>query len=80
MYTVHPHFGSAFTLTAFIIVVLGGMGNLLGGFIAAFLIGIITSVAAVLTSTEIAEIVVLVIFILVMLIRPQGILGTGVSS
>lgn len=80
IYTVHPHFGSAFTLTAFIIVVLGGMGNLLGGFIAAFLIGIITSVAAVLTSTEIAEIVVLVIFILVMLIRPQGILGTGVSS
>lgn len=80
IYTVHPHFGSAFTLTAFIIVVLGGMGNLLGGFIGAFLIGIITSVAAALTSTEVAEIVVLVIFILVMLIRPQGILGTGVSS
>jgi branched-chain amino acid transport system permease protein len=80
IYTVHPHFGAAFTLTAFIIVVLGGMGNLLGGFVGAFLIGIITSVAAVLTSTEVAEIVVLVIFILVMLIRPQGILGTGVSS
>jgi branched-chain amino acid transport system permease protein len=80
IYTVHPHFGSAFTLTAFIIVVLGGMGNLLGGFIGAFMIGIITSVAAVLTSTEVAEIVVLVIFILVMLIRPQGILGSGVSS
>lgn len=80
IYTVHPHFGSAFTLTAFIIVVLGGMGNLLGGFIGAFLIGIITSVAAAFTSTEFAEIVVLVIFILVMLIRPQGILGTGVSS
>ena len=80
IYTVHPHFGAAFTLTAFIIVVLGGMGNLLGGFIGAFLIGIITSVAAVLATTEIAEIVVLVIFILVMLIRPQGILGTGVPS
>jgi branched-chain amino acid transport system permease protein len=80
IYTVHPHFGSSFTIMAFIIVVLGGMGNLLGGFISAFLIGIITSVAAVLTTSEIADIVVLVIFILVMLIRPQGILGTGVSS
>jgi branched-chain amino acid transport system permease protein len=80
IYTVHPHFGSSFTIMAFIIVVLGGMGNLLGGFISAFLIGIVTSVAAVLTTSEVADIVVLVIFILVMLIRPQGILGTGVSS
>jgi branched-chain amino acid transport system permease protein len=80
IYTVHPHFGSSFTIMAFIIVVLGGMGNLLGGFISAFLIGIVTSVAAVLTTSEIADIVVLVIFILVMLIRPQGLLGTGVSS
>ncbi len=80
IYTVHPHFGSSFTIMAFIIVVLGGMGNLLGGFISAFLIGIVTSVAAVLTTSEIADIVVLVIFILVMLVRPQGILGTGVSS
>jgi branched-chain amino acid transport system permease protein len=80
IYTVHPHFGSSFTLTAFIIVVLGGMGNIMGGFIGAFLIGIITSVAAVLTTTEVAEIVVLVIFILVMLVRPQGIMGTGVKS
>jgi branched-chain amino acid transport system permease protein len=80
IYTVHPHFGSSFTIMAFIIVVLGGMGNLLGGFISAFIIGIVTSVAAVLTTSEVADIIVLVIFILVMLIRPQGILGTGVSS
>jgi branched-chain amino acid transport system permease protein len=75
IYSVHPHFGGSFTLMAFIIVVLGGMGNLLGGFIGAFIIGIVTAVSAVLTSTEIAEIVALVIFIIVVLVRPQGLLG-----
>ena len=80
IYSVHPHFGASFTIMAFIIVILGGMGNLLGGFISAFIIGVVTSVAAVLTSTEIADIIVLIIFIVVMLFRPQGLLGTKVSS
>jgi branched-chain amino acid transport system permease protein len=75
IYSVHPQFGGSFTLMAFIIVVLGGMGNLLGGFIGAFIIGIVTAVSAVLTSTEIAGIIALVIFIMVVLIRPQGLLG-----
>lgn len=75
IYSVHPHFGGSFTLMAFIIVVLGGMGNLAGGFAGAFIIGVVTSVAAVFTSTEAAEIVALVIFILVVLVRPQGLLG-----
>jgi len=75
IYSVHPHFGGSFTLMAFIIVVLGGMGNLAGGFIGAFIIGVVTSLAAVITSTEVAEIVALAIFILVVLVRPQGLLG-----
>ncbi len=79
IYAVHPHFGGSFTMMAFIIVVLGGIGNLLGGFIGAFVIGIVTSVSAVLTSTEIADIITLVIFIAVILVRPQGLLGIRVS-
>jgi branched-chain amino acid transport system permease protein len=67
-------------MMAFIIVVLGGMGNMLGGFIGAFIIGIVTSVSAVLTSTEIADILALVIFIAVILVRPQGLLGIKVSK
>lgn len=75
IYAVHPQFGATFTVTAFIIVVLGGMGNLLGGFISAFIIGIVTSVAAVLSSAEAAEIIVLILFIVIMIFRPQGLLG-----
>ncbi|HWU41300.1 MAG TPA: branched-chain amino acid ABC transporter permease, partial [Candidatus Acidoferrum sp.] len=63
IYAVHPHFGGSFTMMAFIIVVLGGMGNMLGGFIGAFIIGMVTSVSAAMTSTEIADIIALVIFI-----------------
>ena len=80
IYTVHPHFGGSFTIMAFIIVVLGGMGNLLGGFIGAFIIGIITSVAAFLISAEVAAVIVLVIFIVVIIIRPQGLLGEAAQS
>ncbi|MBW1971647.1 MAG: branched-chain amino acid ABC transporter permease [Deltaproteobacteria bacterium] len=75
IYAVHPHFGSSFTILAFIIVVLGGMGNLLGGFISAFIMGVVTSVAAFLTTSEIADIIAMLIFIGVMLVRPQGIMG-----
>jgi branched-chain amino acid transport system permease protein len=61
---------------AFVIVVFGGMGNLLGGFTSAFIIGIVTSVTAVLSSKEIADILALVLFIGMMMIRPQGLFGT----
>jgi len=80
IYAVHPHFGGSFTMMAFIIVVLGGMGNLMGGFIGAFIIGIVTSLSAALTSTEIADILALVIFIAVILVRPQGLLGIRVAK
>lgn len=80
IYTVHPHFGAGFTLTAFVIVVLGGLGNLLGGSIAAFLIGVISQVTGVVFTSEIGEILVYAIFILFILFRPQGLLGAKVRT
>ena len=80
IYSVHPHFGTPFTLLSFVIVVLGGMGNLVGGFIAAFLIGIVTGVVSTLTNPETGVIVSYMLFILCILIRPQGLLGKKVAS
>ena len=76
IFAVHPHFGGSFTITAFVIVVLGGMGNLLGGFIGAFIIGVVTMVVSTLTSSEVGEISAYLIFLAVILIRPQGIMGS----
>lgn len=75
IFAVHPHFGGSFTLAAFVTVVLGGMGNLLGGFIGAFIIGVVTMLVSTLASSEVGEIAGLLIFVVVILIRPQGIMG-----
>jgi branched-chain amino acid transport system permease protein len=79
IYSVHPHFGGSFTLAAFVVVVLGGMGNLLGGFISAFIIGVVTMLVATLTISEAGEIAALCIFLVVIMIRPQGVLGRKVG-
>ncbi len=75
IYTVHPHFGASFTTMAFVIVVFGGMGNLLGGFISAFIIGVVTSITATLSNNEMANIVTLLMFVGMMMVRPQGLLS-----
>lgn len=75
IYTFQPAFGMSFTLIAFVIVILGGMGNLLGGFISAFIVGLVTMVVATLFNIELANIVVYVVFLVIILIRPQGLLG-----
>jgi len=75
IFAVHPHFGGGFTLTAFVTVVLGGMGSLLGGVLGAFIIGIVTTLVSTLASSEVGEMAAYVIFLAIILIRPQGILG-----
>lgn len=80
IYAVHPHWGGAFTLMAFVIVVLGGLGNLTGGFLAAFIIGIVMMVASFLTIPEGGPIAAYLIFLVVILFRPQGLLGARVRE
>lgn len=75
IFTVHPHFGASFTTMAFVIVVFGGMGNLMGGFISAFIIGVVTSITAMFSNNEVANIVALLMFVGMMMVRPQGLLG-----
>lgn len=75
VYAVHPFWGGAFTLMAFVIVVLGGLGNLAGGFLAALIIGVVTMVASFLTIPEGGPIAAYLIFLVVILFRPQGLLG-----
>jgi branched-subunit amino acid ABC-type transport system permease component len=53
------------------------MGNLLGGFISAFIIGVVTSITATLSNNELANIVTLLMFVGMMMVRPQGLLGAG---
>ena len=72
-YAVHPYFGSAFGPLTFMICVLGGLGNMFGAFVAAFIMSQVISVGGVLISTEMGYVVAFVIFIVLMFVRPGGI-------
>jgi branched-chain amino acid transport system permease protein len=72
---VHPNAGIAYGLTAFVIVALGGFGSIGGALIAAFLIGLLENLAGFYLPTEYKEIWIFALFLLVVLLRPQGLLG-----
>jgi branched-chain amino acid transport system permease protein len=69
---VHPFVGLSFGPITFMICVMGGLGNMLGGFLAAFLMGLIISVGGFYGSTELSYVIAFAFFILVIFIRPQG--------
>ncbi|GIX49084.1 MAG: branched-chain amino acid ABC transporter permease [Candidatus Tectimicrobiota bacterium] len=76
-YTIDPYVGGIFVITAFVVVVLGGMGSYFGALLAALLVGLAESVAAVFIPAAMKQIVIYVIFVLVLLLRPQGLFGPG---
>lgn len=72
---VEPTAGSLFNITAFVIVVLGGMGNALGSLLGGLIIGLAQELTPIIFPGSPDLIGVFVIFILVLLFRPQGLLG-----
>ena len=74
-YDVHPFIGLSFGPITFMICVLGGLGNMIGGFVAAFMMAQIISIGGFYTSIELSYVFAFVFFIVLMFARPQGILG-----
>jgi branched-chain amino acid transport system permease protein len=74
-YDVHPFIGNTFGPLVFMICVLGGLGNMIGGFIAAFIISQIISIGGYYWSTELSYVLAFTFFIVLMFIRPRGILA-----
>ena len=69
---VHPFIGLTFGPITFMICVLGGLGNLIGGFVAAFVISQVISIGSFYVSTELSYVIAFVLFIVAMFIRPEG--------
>lgn len=63
------------TATSFTIVVLGGLGNVLGSLAAAYILGFLGTVTAFLISPSLREIPGLLLLVLVLYVRPQGLFG-----
>jgi branched-chain amino acid transport system permease protein len=74
-YSVHPHFGAQFGPLTFMICVLGGLGNMVGAFVASFIMSEIISIVGVTLSTEMGYVIAFALFIVLIFARPGGILA-----
>jgi len=75
LFYIYPTVGLAFTLKAFIITILGGMGSSIGAFFGALLLGIAESVGAVYIAVGYKEVIGYIIFLVVLLLKPSGLFG-----
>jgi len=69
---ISPAIGLHWTLKALIVIVLGGMGNIFGTFVAGIFLGVVESMSGFLFGNVYREVVGLAIFLLVLSARPQG--------
>lgn len=74
---VQPPLGHSLTIKAFVITVLAGLGSIPGVVVAALLIGVAEALTVTLASSSLQELVGMVLFLLVLLLRPQGLFGSA---
>ncbi len=67
-----PHVGHLFLLTAFMVVVMGGMGSFVGAIIGGFIIGLTESLGAVMLPGSLGQIIPFSLFVIVLLFKPTG--------
>jgi branched-chain amino acid transport system permease protein len=75
LYDVHPFIGLSIGPITFLICVLGGLGNFIGGFVAAFVFAEIISLGGLFSDLEWGYVLAFGFFILMMFIRPRGLLA-----
>jgi branched-chain amino acid transport system permease protein len=72
-YEITPFMGMPYTIIAFIVIVLGGLGNIFGSLLGGFLLGLFETVGVSVASPGLRPILSYSLFILVILLRPEGI-------
>jgi len=75
LYDVHPFVGLTFGPLTFLICVLGGLGNFVGGFVAAFVFAEIISLGGLYLDLEWGYVFAFAFFIAMMFVRPEGLMG-----
>ncbi len=75
LFTVYPTVGTSYIVAVFVIVVLGGLGSVPGAVLAALVIGLTEAIAGYLLGTAWAELATFIIFLAVLIARPQGFFG-----
>lgn len=75
IFTTFPTVGQTHIVTVFVIVVLGGLGSVPGALLAALLVGVIRAGVGFLIGTAWGELAYFAVFLLVLIVRPQGFFG-----
>lgn len=71
-YDIHPFIGLSFGPITFVICVMGGLGNMVGGFLAAFVFAELITVGGYFAELEWGYVMAFVFFVVTMFIRPEG--------
>ena len=72
---IQPEMGQTWTFKSFLVIVLGGAGNYPGALLGGILLGLIEQVASLFLTTQLSEVVAYVLLVVVLLVRPTGLLG-----
>lgn len=75
MVDVQPYLATDYTLLAFVIVIVGGLGSLAGALVAGMLIGVSEALAGLLVQPSLKSVFSFALLILVLVLRPQGLFG-----
>lgn len=74
-YSVNPYVGNSFSLKSFIIVAMGGKGDVFGALLAGVVIAVIEKVGAFFVGDNIAQVFIYILFIVILIVRPNGLLA-----
>lgn len=72
---IQPEMGQVFTFKSFLVIVLGGAGNYPGALLGGMLLGLVEQLSSLFLTTQLSEAVAYVLLVLVLLLRPTGLLG-----
>jgi branched-chain amino acid transport system permease protein len=75
MVAIQPEMGAVYTFKSFLVIVLGGAGNYPGALLGGLLLGLVEQLASLFLTTQVNEAVAYVLLVLVLLLRPTGLLG-----
>ncbi|HLF48165.1 MAG: branched-chain amino acid ABC transporter permease [Candidatus Rokubacteria bacterium] len=79
MVAIQPEMGQVYTFKSFLVIVLGGAGNYPGALLGGLLLGLIEQVSSLFLTTQVNEAVAYILLVLVLLVRPTGLLGGRAS-
>lgn len=79
-FSIDPQLGARFTIKAFAVIIVGGLGSYPGAIAAALLLGLVEVFGSYLTGAVIGSALLYLLMLAVLLVRPRGLFGLGVRA